>query len=570
MSIYCWKAHPLLPFTKQNKPLASGLFFSFHRSVKLKAEITEVFTMKKSVLFLAVAALFLSAFLIGCTESQPNKPEAAPSSPVPTEAPVMLPKDKTEKYLFSGKWVSDDEQTVVPILVHLYEDGSLVLEAHENRAGSWTENDDGSLSILIGGDSYTGKYSEFLKTMFFRYEGKIGDEEFSVQLTVAPDPAKVAEENNQAMIESIRASEPKEAYTGKGGEVIFYGGSNFQKWTTLEADLPGYPVVNKSIGGSNDPIRREFIEERVYNRNPAVVFYMSSSNDWTSGQSKDEIISYKQGMFDEMAEKLPDTVFVILSATPNPLRYFGEYHDGMVAVDNWTKSYCAGKQNFEFLDVVPALSLNSGAEVKPDLWQSDRLHLNEDGYAILTELIMNELKSVEETYQLTFNAPEQIEEDGDAQRENWTMDWTSFTGWTGEAFDGKDISYQLTGHWEMDGANAMAFEFLANLYTDGSLRITQYSLTRGRNDYFGYWTLRNIESGNRITLTTVLETPIGGEGELVAHKYTYKFFEESGLYSFSFDFGIIPASYFRAVDLSGSEAVQYPSADLFISTFSAE
>lgn len=500
--------------------------------------------MKHARLFALLLALIL--LFTACASGTEPEHEATAS------APVAVPVDKTESHTLTGTWTSEDGQTVVPITLHLYDDGSAVLESHENTAGSWSESD-GALSIELGEDSYLAEYSEADMGYRFTLSGKLGDEDISVRLKEIPDPAKIAERNNQALIDRI-ASQGFEA-EGEPGEIIFYGGSNFQKWNTLEEDLAGYPVRNNSIGGSNDPIRRHFAAERVYDLKPAAVFYMSSSNDWTSGQTAEEITSYKQELFDEFSDRLPETVFVILSATPNPLRYYGEYHDGMVEVDGWTAAYCEGQDRFEFLDVVPALSLEDGAEPNPELWQSDNLHLNAEGYAILTELVRAKLDEIADTYGLTYAAAESEPEDGEAERAFWSRDWESFDGWLTEDFAEKEISYQLTGSWSMEGDYPMAFHLLLNLYADGSARVWQHSPTRGDNSYFGYWTLRETEKGRRISLTMVSET----DGDsLVEHSYSYKLYTDSeGRCSFSYDFGIIPGAYMRAADISGGEQIKY-------------
>ncbi len=495
-------------------------------------------------------------------------PAVAVSGETSTVSAVDVPTDKAEELTLSGKWVSDDEQTVVPLTLHLYTDGTLVLECHANKAGTWRAEEGGSYRILIGKEEYTVRYSETTRSHFVRINEQIGSESFTVQLTEVRDPALIAEENNRALIEQLEKGFAAETVSDiPAGAVVFYGGSNFVKWTTLEEDLAGYPVVNRSIGGSNDPVRRHFFDERVRSLSPSVVFYMSSSNDWTSGQDKDEIKTYKQQLFDEMAAALPDTVFVILSATPNPLRYFGEYHDGMIEVDAFTKAYCETHEQFTFLNVVPALSRENGTEPNPDLWQSDKLHLNADGYAILTALVREELEQLKEQ---GLKLPDSlgIEEDGDEQKTAWARDWTAFDAWSEEDFSGKEISYQLTGSWSMEGDFPMTFHLLLNLFRDGSAVVYQHSPTRGDFHYYGYWTERDLEQGHRISLTMRYEMSDKG---LIEHPYSYRFFAASdGTYAFSYDFGIIPGSYLRAADLTGSAEIRFASDASFKEAVDAE
>ena len=185
------------------------------------------------------------------------------------------------------------------------------------------------------------------------------------------------------------------------GEIIFYGGSNFRRWATVESDLSEYPIQNKAFGGSDDIERFAEADKLIYPSKPTILVYMSSSNDWTGGRSSEEIIAFKQNMFEEMAQELPDTVFVILSSTPNPLRYFGEYHDGMVQVNQWLEEYCQAHERFEYLDVVTPLTQEDGT-ANEAIWGSDRLHLNEDGYRLLTEVMRSALQSVCEKHQIPF------------------------------------------------------------------------------------------------------------------------------------------------------------------------
>ena len=348
-----------------------------------------------------IAMLLLCALLL-CLASCGGEPQDDPQGTGPLK--VEVPVGKEEAYTFTGTWLSDDEETVVNYILHCYTDQTLVLECHENQAGTWEAREDGSLALVIGEAAYQASKSELTGKYAFRFNDTIGTEELAVTLQSVADTGNAAEENNQQLIKTYtnQVRQMARQYEGRQGEVIFYGGSNFVKWETLEKDMEGYPVQNKSFGGSNDPVRYHFIQELIYDSEPAIVLYMSSSNDWTTGKSAEEVIAFKEQMFNDMGEKLPNTVFVILSATPNPLRYFGEYHDKMIECDQWTKSYCESHDNFEFLDVVPPLSLENGTAANGDIWISDKLHLNGDGYALLTGVVRDKLAEICQAYGITF------------------------------------------------------------------------------------------------------------------------------------------------------------------------
>ena len=340
--------------------------------------------LKKALAF--VMALLMVAALASCG----GEPQDDPQGTEPLK--VEVPEGKEEAYTFSGTW-TDDEDTPYSYTLHCYTDQTLVLECHENQAGTWEAREDGSLALVIGEAAYQASKSELTGKYAFRFNDVVGGEEVAVTLQTV----------NSNVFEQKDIYQMIEEYKDRPGEIIFYGGSNFARWITLEKDLAEYPVQNKSISGSDDIQRYGYLQQLIYDGAPAIVLYMSSSNDWTTGRSVEEVTTFKEQIFDEMGETLPDTVFIILSATPNPLRYFGEYHESMIECDQWTKSYCESHDNFEFLDVVPALSVDNGAAANADIWGADRLHLTPDGYALLAEVVRDKLAEVCKTYAIIFD-----------------------------------------------------------------------------------------------------------------------------------------------------------------------
>ena len=98
-----------------------------------------------------------------------SEPVEAPQEQTVQDISVIIPKGKPEIWTFTGNW-EDDNGTIFPIIAHLYEDWTLVLEAKENLAGSWSVNEDDTLALMIGENLYTAKYSDNLKTYFFPFQ----------------------------------------------------------------------------------------------------------------------------------------------------------------------------------------------------------------------------------------------------------------------------------------------------------------------------------------------------------------------------------------------------------------
>ncbi|MBR3178145.1 MAG: hypothetical protein IKF49_01435 [Clostridia bacterium] len=162
----------------------------------------------------------------------------------------------------------------------------------------------------------------------------------------------------------------------------------------------------------------------------------------------------------------------------------------------------------------------------------------------------------------------------EAVAEPAAIDWAHYKEWTATDWN-KAIAYQFTGHWDMgDPQYNIVYDFLINLYEDGSVCGKQAGYGGRAFTFYGFWTAEDTEDGKEITLTMRKETPLEGAStydDLLDHKYTYTLYEESdGGFSFAFDFGIIPGEYMRTVDMAGSASVQFDTLDAFIASLPKE
>ena len=141
------------------------------------------------------------------------------------------------------------------------------------------------------------------------------------------------------------------------------------------------------------------------------------------------------------------------------------------------------------------------------------------------------------------------------------FDWTTYTDWIITDWDSKDIAYQFTGEWAL-AEYGISFQFLINLYGDGSAVVDQRNIAGSSYWQYGYWSEENTEDGNEIAFDTLYVVDLNGE--LAAHEYSYTLYEEAdGNYSFGYTFGIAPGMYFRDADVAGGKEVKHASFDEF-------
>jgi lysophospholipase L1-like esterase len=165
------------------------------------------------------------------------------------------------------------------------------------------------------------------------------------------------------------------------GEIVFYGASNFARWTEMENDLSPYIVQNHGFGGSTDLDMYEYASKLLYPYKPTVVFLQTGSNDYVQAEGTDvekikTSMEFKRKMFTEFHEKLPETRFVIMSGLLLPGR--SQYVDMTNEINLQLKAFC--EENNQYMTFVDASDMTYDCtNFSEELFVKDGIHLNRDG-----------------------------------------------------------------------------------------------------------------------------------------------------------------------------------------------
>jgi lysophospholipase L1-like esterase len=178
------------------------------------------------------------------------------------------------------------------------------------------------------------------------------------------------------------------------GKVIFYGASNFTRWTTLEKDMaPELDALNHGIGGATDASLLEHLDRLVLRYEPKAVIIQCSNNDvhkYTDAQCKQT----KEQLYSRIREALPDTVIIFISHMPLPSRtQYWQSSTRLQDLNVWVKEFCDARENCEYLDVYDDileianvyLSGNTGA------YFNDSSHFNSAGQKKFCEALKPEI-----------------------------------------------------------------------------------------------------------------------------------------------------------------------------------
>lgn len=178
--------------------------------------------------------------------------------------------------------------------------------------------------------------------------------------------------------------------------VLFFGSSSIRRWDNIAADMAPYPVIQRGYGGARLSDAVGYVERVVYpHQFDALVLFIA--ND-LQGLSSDRTPAQVAALFGELLAKVrakfPSKPVFWVEVTPTPSRWHA--YDENIEAGEMIREICATDVNAHFLDTAEyfLLQTETGTEPRAELFKSDMLHLNDEGYRIWTRLIREELDRV--------------------------------------------------------------------------------------------------------------------------------------------------------------------------------
>ena len=168
--------------------------------------------------------------------------------------------------------------------------------------------------------------------------------------------------------------------------ILFVGSSSFRKWTNLQADFPGYPIINRGFGGSTFDDVMHYAGEIIYPYRPKQVVIYCGDNDLALDRSGKKVYK-KFGRLYEMIRKHlgndVDILYVSIKPSPSRERLMPE----MERANDLIRNFMAQRSHAAFVDVYH-LMLNAQGHPMDELFLGDKLHMNEKGYKIWQQAIL--------------------------------------------------------------------------------------------------------------------------------------------------------------------------------------
>lgn len=161
--------------------------------------------------------------------------------------------------------------------------------------------------------------------------------------------------------------------------ILFVGSSSFRKWTTVQNDFPGYPIINRGFGGStlDDVIR--YAGEIIYPYRPREVVIYCGDNDLAAGKNAKKVFKRFVKLYDMIRKHLGNIDIVYVSIKPSPSRE--KLMPEMEKANDLVRNFMAERSHASFVDVYH-LMLNQQGRPIDSLFVGDKLHMNAKGYKI--------------------------------------------------------------------------------------------------------------------------------------------------------------------------------------------
>ncbi len=176
------------------------------------------------------------------------------------------------------------------------------------------------------------------------------------------------------------------------GAWLFVGSSSFRLWPDMAKDLAPNPVINRGFGGSNMVQLVHYMDSLVYSYKPSHIFIYEGDNDIVSEETSPEDVRKAVMYFvQEIQEKMPDVPLHFVAVKPSPSRkeLLGKAKETNALI----KEEAENTEGFYYIDIASPMMVTEDS-IRQDIFISDNLHMNQDGYDIWSDVILRHMGAI--------------------------------------------------------------------------------------------------------------------------------------------------------------------------------
>ncbi len=168
------------------------------------------------------------------------------------------------------------------------------------------------------------------------------------------------------------------------GGIEFIGSSTIRGWRTLAQDFPGQPVFNRGFGGSQIVDSTHFAARVIMPYAPRRIVLRAGGNDLWAGKTPEQVFADFKQFTAVVHAQLPQTEIVFLSLSPSPARW--KQHEQEKELNRRVQEFVRESPHLKYLEAYD-LPLDVQGLPRPELFVSDQLHFNAQGYQLLADRV---------------------------------------------------------------------------------------------------------------------------------------------------------------------------------------
>ncbi len=170
----------------------------------------------------------------------------------------------------------------------------------------------------------------------------------------------------------------------RDGLVVFYGSSSIRLWNNLTRDLSPLNLLNLGFGGSSLYWCNFYFEELFRDLTPFHLVVYAGENDLDEGKGPDVVNSDLKTLIGKARSKNLDIKISVISLKPSPARM--HLMDQIRETNQLFEQTVNSISNASMIWIHDQM-LDPNGQVYPHFFTDDRLHMNEKGYEIWTDIV---------------------------------------------------------------------------------------------------------------------------------------------------------------------------------------
>ena len=164
-------------------------------------------------------------------------------------------------------------------------------------------------------------------------------------------------------------------------QILFVGSSSFRMWSDLQNSFPGYRIINRGFGGSNQKDVNYYYHDIIMPYWAKQIVIYCGDNDFAQDDTLpvDSVVKRFEMLVEKIRADDKSVKITYVSIKPSPSRK--ELAPKFVEANDRIRQFLKRQKNTSFVDVYHKMLDKNGAPLKT-IFRDDSLHMNAQGYAI--------------------------------------------------------------------------------------------------------------------------------------------------------------------------------------------